>query len=290
MNWTEPPCPWPEPRRAAACFSVDVDAMAPWLWQHRTALPDTLAAREHRQYGMRAGLARMVAMLDRIGVRGSFFVPACVAEDNPTLLPGLVERGHEIALHGYFHELVAETSDARFTDALERAIDFFVAQTGAKPAGFRSPAWEMTPHMLRELRRHDLWDSSLMGHDLPYTIDGVTEVPVRWDVDDAIFFKFLEPGDRPPRLTPEVAEGWRAEAAATVRAGGLFMLTVHDWISGHPARVEMLEALFADLAADPAVWVATCGEIAAHHADRTDGLEVALDPLTAIDERGPFHG
>lgn len=290
MIWDAQPYPWPDGRTAAACFSVDVDATSPWLWQHRTAIPAALGALEHRKYGMRAGLARMVAMLDRVGIKGSFFVPGVVASENPDLLPGLVERGHEIALHGYFHELVSETSDQRFTEALEASIEVFLAQTGQAPAGFRSPAWEMTPHMLRDLARHGLWDSSLMGHDVPYAIDGITEVPVRWDNDDAIFFKFLGAGDKSPRPDREVAEQWRSDADATIRANGLFMLTVHDWISGRPARVEMLEQLLRPLRDAPDVWVATCGQLAHHHRSLGTGLNVTLDRIVPVDERDHPHG
>lgn len=281
MIWDAPEADWPKGFRAAACFSVDVDAMAPWLWQHRDGAPDMLAAREHRAYGMRAGLRRIVAMLDRLGVRGSFFVPAVVAEDNPELLPGLVERGHEIALHGYYHELVGDISDAQFTEALEASIALFIAQTGRKPAGFRSPAWEMTPHMLAELKRHDLWDSSLMGHDLPYEINGVTEVPVRWENDDAIFFKFLGPGDRPPRSDAEIGAQWAAEAKAQIAERGLFMLTVHDWISGRPARAAMLEELWRPLARNPELWIATCGELAAWRKQGA-GLSADAAPVTPV--------
>lgn len=284
MIWDAPEYRWPDGHRAAACFSVDVDALAPYLWQTRDGAPPTLAAVEHRQFGMRTGLRRMAAMLGRLGIRGSFFVPAVVAEDNPGLLPGLLERGHEIGLHGYFHELVSDITDAQFTEALETSIELFERQTGRRPAGFRSPAWEMTPHMLAELKRQGLWDSSLMGHDVPYTIDGVTEVPVRWDNDDAIFFKFLGPGDRPPRSHAETGETWAQEARAQIRDGGLFMLTVHDWISGRAARVEMLETLWRPLAEDAQVWVATCGEIARHH-ERQSGFETTTAPILPLKDR-----
>ncbi|MGQ7848349.1 polysaccharide deacetylase family protein [Granulosicoccus sp. 3-233] len=290
MIWNRTPYSWPEGKRSAVCFSVDVDANAPWLWQHRTALPDTLAAREHRQYGMRAGLSRMVAMLDRLGIQGSFFVPGVVAEENPELLPGLLERGHEIALHGYFHELVCDISDDQFTRALESSIDIFVSQTGIQPRGFRSPAWEMTPHMLAELARLGLWDSSLMGEDVPYRIAGVTEVPVRWDNDDAIFFKFLGAGDKTPRPDADVERQWAIEASAQARDGGLFMLTVHDWISGRAARVEMLERILRRLIDDESAWCATCGQIAAHHDTLTQGLDVSLERHVPINDRKTRHG
>ncbi len=290
MIWNRTPYDWPEGKRSAACFSVDVDANAPWYWQNRTNLPEALAAREHRQYGMRAGLVRMVAMLDRLGIQGSFFVPGVVAEDNPELLPGLLERGHEIALHGYFHELVSDINDEQFSEALESSIEIFVAQTGLKPQGFRSPAWEMTPHMLNELARHDLWDSSLMGEDVPYSIAGVAEVPVRWDNDDAIFFKFLGAGDKSPRPDAEVELQWVNDAAAQTRDGGLFMLTVHDWISGRAARVEMLERIMRNLIDDESVWCTSCGQIAAHHKTLTNALDVTLEKLTSINDRNRQDG
>ncbi len=285
MNWDPSPYPWPEPYRAAACFSVDVDATAPHLWQHRDGLPATLAALEHRQYGMRRGLARMVTMLERVGITGTFFVPGVVAEENPELLPGLLERNQEIALHGYFHELVGDISDAQFTDALERSLELFVAQTGLRPTGFRSPAWEMTPHMLRELARLDLWDSSLMGEDVPYNIGGVTELPVRWDNDDAIFFKFLGAGDRPPQSDHEVAKQWCEDAISQTDDGCLFMLTVHDWISGRTNRVAMLEELLKTLSERPHVWIASCDALAKYHATLEGRLDVSLDDIRPIEGR-----
>lgn len=285
MNWFPEDYIWPDGCKAAACFSVDVDATSPYLWQHRQGVPDALAILEHRRYGMRRGLARMVAMLDRHKIKGSFFVPGDVAAQNPELLPGLVERGHEIALHGYFHELVSDVSNQRFSDALGDSIELFVRQTGLKPAGFRSPAWEMTPHMLAELDRHGLWDSSLMGDDVPYTIAGVTEIPVRWDNDDAIFFKFLGAGDKSPRPDAEVYSQWRCDADAQVRHGGLFMLTVHDWISGRANRVDRLEELFVSLFDNSTVWVASCGEIATWHRQQQSGLEVAIGTVIPVDER-----
>ena len=289
MIWNPAPYLWPDGKSAAACFSVDVDATSPYLWHYRDGLPNGIAAPEHRQYGMRQGLSRLVAMLDRLGIKGSFFVPGVVAEENPDLLPGLVKRGHEIGLHGYYHEIVADTSDQRFTDALAASIELFIAQTGQKPAGFRSPAWEMTPHMLAQLSSYGLWDSSLMGSDTPYTISDVTEVPVRWDNDDAIFFKFLGAGDKPPRTDHEVFSQWQDEAGAQRRSGGLFMLTVHDWISGRAARVEMLEKLFRPLVDDSRCWIATCGELAAHHLTLPEKLQINLGEVIPINSRNPIN-
>lgn len=270
---------WPEGKRSAFCFSADVDAEAPYLWAHRDGLPPTLGQLEQRRFGPREGIWRILDMLDRVGVKGSFFVPSVVAETHPELLPALVDRGHEIGLHGHLHELVSECSDERFEAALDRSLEVFRAQTGLRPKGFRSPAWEMTPAMLATLKARGIgYDSSLMGYDHPYEIDGMTEIPVQWQVDDAIFFKFQGGGaDKwPPRTAAEVGAGWTDEFEAGRDFGQLLMVTVHPWISGRSQRVAMLERVLGHIAAQGDVWIATASEIADWH-DRTNAGRFAVD-------------
>jgi peptidoglycan/xylan/chitin deacetylase (PgdA/CDA1 family) len=264
---------WPEGRDSAFCFTVDVDADSPYLWSQRAPeATRSLGQLEQRRFGPRLGIWRLLDLLDRFGVKGSFFVPGAVAEANPELLPAFLEQGHEIGLHGYFHEIVAQSSDAEFTGALEASIEVFRRQTGAVPKGFRSPAWEMTPHMLAEIRRHGFYDSSLMGADHPYEIDGVVEIPVQWAIDDAVFFKFTGGGTDqwPPAAPGPILEGWLDEWDGLHRLGGLFMLTVHDWISGRAQRLRLLERLLERITAEPTVWVATVGQVAAHHVRSTN--------------------
>lgn len=283
---------WPEGKRSAACFSVDVDAEAPYLWANRTGLPQALGQLEQRRFGPREGIWRILDMLDRIGIKGSFYVPSVVAELHPALLPALCERGHEIGLHGHLHELVSETTDDRFEAALDRSLRVFHAQTGIVPTGFRSPAWEMTPAMLAALKDRGLrYDSSLMGYDHPYQIGGLVQVPVQWQIDDAIYFKFQGGGaDRwPPEPARAVEAGWRDEFQAGRGFGQLFMITVHPWISGRAQRVAMLERLLADIAAQDDVWFATAGQIADWHLSANEGrfmAEPGLDHLAAALEAG----
>ncbi|WP_425419281.1 polysaccharide deacetylase family protein [Oricola indica] len=260
--------PWPDEKKSAFCFTVDVDAHSAWMWSHRQKVPELLAHLEQRNFGPRVGVLRLAGLLQRHGIKGSFFVPAVVAEHHPWLLPHLVEAGHEVGLHGYFHELVTEVSDAEFTGVLEASISLFEQQIGRVPKGFRSPAWEMTPHMLRECKRFGLYDSSLMGQETPYSVDGVTELPVSWATDDAIFFKFYGGAGNdlwPPVGTDVVYSAWKEELAASREYGTLYMSTVHDFISGRASRAYMLDRFLGDIVASDDVWIATAGEIARHH-------------------------
>ena len=260
---------WPEGRSSAFCFTVDVDAHSPLLWSLRDEpAPRLLGHLEQRMFGPRVGIWRLLDLLQRFSIKGSFFVPAIVAETFPELLPAFVERGHEIGLHGYFHEIVSHVSDAEFTRALDASLEIFHRQVGIVPKGFRSPAWEMTAHMMAEVQKRGMYDSSLSGFDHPYTIGGVVEVPVQWVMDDAIYFKFLGGGGDQwhPSAPGPVLETWTSEWEMLHADGGLLMLTVHDWISGRAHRIRLLETLLDKVTREPGAWVATVGEVALHHA------------------------
>ena len=260
---------WPAGRTSAFCFTVDVDAHSPLLWNLRDQPPSRLVGQmEQRLFGPRVGIWRLLDLLQRCAIKASFFVPGVVARTWPELLPAFVERGHEVGLHGYFHEIVSQVSDAEFTGALDAALEVFQRQVGMLPKGFRSPAWEMTQHMLSEVKARGMYDSSLSGFDNPYTIGGVVEVPVQWAIDDAVYFKFLGGGvdSWPPSAPGPVLETWTEEWETLHADGGLLMLTVHDWISGRAHRIRLLETLLQRVMREPGAWIATAGEIAAHHA------------------------
>ncbi len=259
---------WPEGKRCAVVFSADVDAESPFLWAHRNQAVRSLSELEQRRFGPRQGLDRILDLARAHGVRGSFFVPGLVAETYPDILPKLVEAGHEIALHGYYHERVEEIDDATAARWIDKALDIFRRQVGVVPAGYRSPAWEMTPGVLKALKDRGLgYDSSLMGFDHPYSLDGLTEVPVQWLVDDAVYFRFTGGGrDRQAPVNPlQVLESWLLEWQAAREFGGLFMITVHPWISGRGQRILMLRRLFEAIGRDPAIWWATAAEVADWH-------------------------
>ena len=63
--------------------------------------------------GLTAG-GVLLDLLDRYGIKATLFVPGLIAKNHPELLPAFVARGHEIGLHGYFHELATEAGPEEF--------------------------------------------------------------------------------------------------------------------------------------------------------------------------------
>ncbi len=263
-----PPYEWPHGHRCAVVFSADVDVESPFIWMNRGKPVTTLGELEQRRFGPRRGLPRLVDLLAEFGVSASFYVPGVTMERYPWITPGLLAAGHEVGLHGYHHEHMPTLDDDGFGRVMERSLAIYRQQGGSVPAGFRSPSWELGPHQVALLKASGVaYDSSLMGWDHPYEIDGLLEIPVQWSVDDAIYFRYFGGGrDTGPPANPlQVLESWTMEFDAVAATGGLFMITVHPWMSGRAQRTEMLRRLFAHIRSREGVWWATSAEVARWH-------------------------
>lgn len=275
---------WPDGYRAAVVFSADVDVESPYQWANRGKTPDRLGELEQRRFSPRRGLARLADLLTEFGAKGSFYVPGAVMEAYPWITPGLLAEGHEVGLHGVFHEAMQTFDDAGFDAVIDRSLEIYTAQGGQTPVGFRSPSWELAPGQVARLKRPEIaYDSSLMGMDHPYRLDGLTEIPVHWPVDDAIFFRYFGGGrdTAPPTSPAALLEAWLWEFDAVAATGGLFMITVHPWMSGRASRIEMLRRLFAHIRAREDVWWTTAAEIAAWHDSRhrNGPFDMRLEPV-----------
>jgi peptidoglycan-N-acetylglucosamine deacetylase len=267
------PFRWPAGYRAAACFTFDVDAESPILFEHPEAA-GWLDVMTHQAYGPRTGLPRILRVLERQQVRATFFLPGYTAERWPDAVKAIREGGHEIACHGYLHEgsrgADAPTEERRLIRALE-ALDAF----GVTPAGYRAPNWEVSDALPAILARRGFrYDSSLMDSDWPYQLavsdqaaaPTIVELPVHWALDDWEPYTYL-PGISGTGLIASpaaVIARWTLELEALVAEGGLFNLTNHPFVSGRASRAAGLENLIATANEIDGLWVATCEEIATH--------------------------
>ncbi|ADY56838.1 polysaccharide deacetylase [Syntrophobotulus glycolicus DSM 8271] len=259
---------WPDGKKIAVSISFDFDGESPYLWKTHKTRPSTLGELEQRRFGPRQGIYRILEMLSRWEQPATFFVPGFIADKYPQAVEKIAEQGHEIALHGYLHERVDELNEEEIEETVIRAKASLGKFTGPKDLGYRSPSWEMTEAAFKVLQRHHvLYDSSLMGYDHPYWVDGLPEIPVQWLLDDAIFYRYTASGSSscPPQNPANVIDLWKQEFNGMKRFGGLFLITMHPWMSGRASRLDALEQLISHLKRDPAVWWGTCADIAAYH-------------------------
>lgn len=266
---------WPDGVRAAACFTFDVDAESPVLFE-QPAAAGWLDVMSHQAYGPRTGVPRLLRLLERRGVRATFFVPGFTAERWPAVVRAIRDAGHEIGHHGYLHEGARSAPDAATEEAnLLRGLETLDRVAGVRPVGYRAPMWELSYRLPALLARHGfVYDSGLMDADHPYRLAvgpepeaaSIIELPAHWALDDWEAYNYLPgiTGSGVIARPTEVLERWTLELDSLVREGGLFVLTNHPFVSGRASRVAALESLITHAQGIDGLWIATAGEIAAH--------------------------
>lgn len=224
------------------------------------------------QYGNRVGVPRVLDLLDRYGVKASFYVPAVAALLHPDEQRQVVAEGHEIGIHGWIHELNSVLPHEVELDLMFRSTDTLEKITGIRPVGLRTPSWDFSPNTLRiELELGLLYDSSLMADEDCYelvmdgTPTGIVEVPVEWARDDAVYFMMNRFQSLRPYTAPkDVLEIFLREFDMAYEAGGLFQLTMHPHIITPRSRICFLEEVIRHAKSKGDVWFATHAEVATY--------------------------
>jgi len=263
------PKAWPNGARVAVGLSFDLDNETGALRDSSTSP----ALFSQGEYGSRAGLPRVLALLDKHGIAASFFVPAVSALLHKDSMKAIVQpRRHEVGLHGWIHERNSQLDAATERDLLTRAAKALEAATGTRPVGMRTPSWDYSPYTIQVAKELGLlYDSSLMADDRPYEVlaagqpTGIVELPVEWILDDFPYFWMDRSSTVRPTMTPdEVLSIWKGEFDGAYEERGMFILTMHPHVIGHRARMAMLDRLVTYMKSKPGVWFATHEQIARH--------------------------
>lgn len=263
------PKAWPNGGRVAVGLSFDLDNETGTLRDGGSSP----ALFSQGEYGSRAGLPRVLALLDKHAIPASFFVPAVSAMLHQDSMKAIVRSGrHEVGLHGWIHERNSQLDRATETELLARAAKTLESLTGKRPVGMRTPSWDYSPHTIAIAKELGLlYDSSLMADDRPYEVlaaaqpTGIVELPVEWILDDYPYFWMDRGSTVRPTMTPdEVFSIWKAEFDMAWEERGLFILTMHPHVIGHRARMAMLDRLVTYMKSKPGVWFGTHEEIARH--------------------------
>jgi peptidoglycan/xylan/chitin deacetylase (PgdA/CDA1 family) len=222
-------------------------------------------------YGWKVGAPRILELLDRYGLRVTWFVPGLVVEQQRALVEDILARGHEIAHHSWSHAWIVTLTPDQEREEMERGIAIIERVTGRKPVGYRSPAAEFSPITLRLLQEYGFgYSSNYFDDDSPYLhrLDGrltdIVEFPFAWVLDDAPFFQYsiTLPG-RTMQAPSAVFEAWRREFDVLYREDREFVLALHPQIIGRPSRITLLEELIRYVLGHPGVWLARCDAVAA---------------------------
>jgi peptidoglycan/xylan/chitin deacetylase (PgdA/CDA1 family) len=253
--------------RAVVCLTFDLDALSLWLARGITS-PTPMSRGEFAVVGAR----RILALLRRFEVRSTWFIPGHTIQTYPELCREVFDAGHEIGHHGWSHVAPGNLTREQEESGLVRGNEAIRSITGANAVGYRSPAWDLSPHSIELLLAHGFtYDSSMMADDYtPYCVrqgdvfaqdtpvvfgerSPLLEMPVSWTLDDFPHFEYTRIGTSTaiPGLmnANAVLDNW-IEDFLYMKDNldwGAITYTFHPEVIGRGHRMRMLERLIARL-------------------------------------------
>jgi allantoinase len=227
------------------------------------------------QYGIKAGWARIVKLLDDYSVSPTITAAALALERAPQIAADIKARGWEVAGHGFrwSHQFWMDEDKERYF--IRKARDSIVATTGSAPKGW------LSRYLHTEATRRILAEEGFTYHmddysdDLPFwdsvqTAQGVKPmVIVPYAIDTNDMKMWVAPAMQPwdwARYAIATFDALHEEAMAG--QARIMSLGLHLRIVGRPGRIGAVKQVLDHIAAKPGVWFGARGEIAARFAEQ----------------------
>ncbi|WP_036193129.1 XrtA system polysaccharide deacetylase [Marinobacter daepoensis] len=140
------------------------------------------------EYRVEANTDRILAVFDQAGVKATFFTLGWVAERSPELVRRIAAHGHEVASHGYSHQLIYNQTPDVFEEETRRSKGILEDILGTPITGYRAASYSITNRSRWALdilaEQGFTWDSSIfpVRHDR-YGMPGTPRWPHRLKTD-----------------------------------------------------------------------------------------------------------
>lgn len=251
---------WPEDRRMAVMLTFDFQG-------GEDIRPGSDGRIDHEkytqaEYGPNAGIYRILRILREEGVRATFLTCGAIAERYPEAVAAIVADGHEVAGHGYHHEVARDLSRDEETEVMRKTAAMIENRAGSAPRGWRSCT--QSPNSIELLMEQGyLWNSNDFSRDLPFLWENegrtLVELPRQPFGDGRTYF--ADHGN--PEATLVVWKSMFDELHAESAESPTYCpFQFHPYISGRPGRARTLRSVIRHMKAAEGVWFATGREIA----------------------------
>jgi polysaccharide deacetylase family protein (PEP-CTERM system associated) len=155
-----------QPNSPNAAMSIDVED---WFQVQNLSGAISRDSWETQERRVEANTRRMLEIMARTGAKSTCFTLGWVAERHPGLVREIVAAGHEIASHGFGHELVYDIGPDRFREDVRRAKAILEDIAGVAVHGYRAPNFSITDWAIDILAEEGYsYDSSsfpVVAHD-----------------------------------------------------------------------------------------------------------------------------
>jgi polysaccharide deacetylase family protein (PEP-CTERM system associated) len=91
---------------------------------------------------------KVLNILESNNTKATFFVLGWIAEKRPELIKKIYNNGHEIASHGYEHELCDLMEEDKLIKDIKKSKDILENLTGNKIFGYRAPSFSISDRLI----------------------------------------------------------------------------------------------------------------------------------------------
>lgn len=147
-------------------MSIDVED---WFQVENLKSVVTRDSWDMREFRCEANTDRMLEDLANRGIKATCFILGWCAEKQPRIVKKIADAGHEIASHGYGHDLIYSLTHEQFRADIQRSKKHLEDLTGHAVVGYRAPSFSITDWAIDILQEQGFtYDSSAfptVAHD-----------------------------------------------------------------------------------------------------------------------------
>ena len=106
---------------------------------------------EDCEFRVEKNVQKILNLLDRYDTKATFFVLGWVADRIPAVVEAIVDGGHEVASHGYNHELLYRQSVPELRRDFEQSLEALEPHIVGSIRGYRAPSFSITDQAMEVL-------------------------------------------------------------------------------------------------------------------------------------------
>ena len=112
-----------------------------------SAFADRVSCKDWDKYECRveSNTDRLLSIFEDAEVHGTFFILGWVADRYPALIKRISQAGHEIASHGYWHQLVYDLKPEEFERDILDSKEAIYNACGVEVTAYRAPSFSIVP-------------------------------------------------------------------------------------------------------------------------------------------------
>ncbi len=272
MNSARDRRPWNWPNGAKIAISIglaleDFQFASQYVQVPRPGKADPFSL-SYGDYGWRAGIWRLLDLLDEFGIKANMSTNGLAAERRPEVVRAVADAGHEINGHGWVNDIFSEPGNVDEERAeIRRCTQALLSASGVRPVGWTGPGSSGTSDTYRLLVEEGyIWNGDDASDDLPFlreTGSGTIVILPRTNIFHNDYAMWVL-GRNPPSI---IWEGFR-DTFDELHAEGVrgfpkwTEITLHAHMAGRPTLIPTIRKCLRYAHDRGGVWFAPRRDIA----------------------------